>query len=1108
MSSAGTTLPGAPTSLSQSGATTSSVTVTFTAGASNGAAITNYQYSTDDGSSWCAFSPVQTGSPVTVSLQSNASCTSQAVLVSNTRYSVRLRAVNAGGAGTQSAAVSAYTQAAAPYGLSQITATPSTVQESFSLIGNASVTYQFSTDGGTSFCSFSPSESNSPVTFTRVCASGSLGAVLSANTNYSVQLRAQNAVGAGVASSSFTITTLSTAPTSVVQVGATASSVSLSFTAPSGTATLSNYRYSTDGGSNYCAFSPAQSSAAGATVSVTIATQSNAGCNGSALTINTAYTLQLKAVSIAGVSAQSSAITVATLPGAPTSLAQNDGASSPTPAVNVTFSAPTGTATMYNYQYSTDGGTTFCALASVDAASPITIDAQSDAGCSGAALAANTTYSVKLKAVNTNAEGAPNTWYGVGDASAGITVTTPAASPAITTLTPGDTQVSVVWSAPGGLAGITSYVVTAYSNSAGSAVASVTAPATNPQTSAGSGLTYTFTGLSNGTAYYFRVAAINAGGTGASSAVAGPVVPRTVPDAPTGVFGLPGSGQVSIGWLAPSWNGGDAISDYVIQYKANGAVTWTTFTDAVSTTLTSTITGLYNGTVYDVRVAAVNAAGTGAYGALSAQITPTGSSPLVTVSGNAAAVAWSGGVNVSNYLGRYRSPATTGTWTSASSVTSPWAVTSLTLNATYDYTVFASNGTCVAGTNCPSVTVSAVQTLNAPTGVAGTLNAGNVGLTWTSVANATGYTVWRSASNDATTATQIATSVTASYTDVGPSGSIMFYYWVRATVSGTQWSTASDLSTPAAGVLMATAPSISGLNFSAGATLQPTVTYSISGSVGAIGGMGNGNVVFCLAQAATSAAAESSCGTSADAVFRARWTLSATGWSSDSNNANGTSSWFQTAVATPSGGQWTGDNAWSFSTEVTIGKAARAGEGWYLVVNATNSIGNVVASLGPKTMASYFEMGSVSGIDWGTVNPGSIALASASDPNGNNVPTAAVSAMQSRTVSGIWANSGWGLSSRITSFSSTSGWSLAVRGDGTSPAIAEFAMRCSALAGEPADAPENYLATTAKDVAGVTAQGALTSDAADSRSLNCQLLNGSAQTAQYTGTVIMGIGPN
>ncbi|MSW46544.1 MAG: hypothetical protein F2837_11500, partial [Actinobacteria bacterium] len=65
-----------------------SAEISFTAGADNGAPISNYKYSTDNGSSWTAFSPVVTSSSVTIG-----------GLTNGTTYSVKLRAVNSVGDG-------------------------------------------------------------------------------------------------------------------------------------------------------------------------------------------------------------------------------------------------------------------------------------------------------------------------------------------------------------------------------------------------------------------------------------------------------------------------------------------------------------------------------------------------------------------------------------------------------------------------------------------------------------------------------------------------------------------------------------------------------------------------------------------------------------------------------------------------------------------------------------------------------------------------------------------------------------------------------------------------------------------------------------------------
>ena len=67
----------------------------FTAGGDNGAAITNYEYSTDNGSTWTTRSPAATTSPIAIS-----------GLTNGTAYNVKLRAVNSAGAGPESSAVS------------------------------------------------------------------------------------------------------------------------------------------------------------------------------------------------------------------------------------------------------------------------------------------------------------------------------------------------------------------------------------------------------------------------------------------------------------------------------------------------------------------------------------------------------------------------------------------------------------------------------------------------------------------------------------------------------------------------------------------------------------------------------------------------------------------------------------------------------------------------------------------------------------------------------------------------------------------------------------------------------------------------------------------
>jgi surface protein len=97
------------------------------------------------------------------------------------------------------------------------------------------------------------------------------------------------------------------------------------------------------------------------------------------------------------------------------------------------------------------------------------------------------------------------------------------------------------------------------------------------------------------------------------------------PDPPTSVSGAAGDTTVSLSWLAPVYDNGSAITDYIIQYSGNNGSSWTTFNDGVSTALSGNVTGLTNNISYAFRVAAVNVSGTGDYSSnssSSSDITP------------------------------------------------------------------------------------------------------------------------------------------------------------------------------------------------------------------------------------------------------------------------------------------------------------------------------------------------------------------------------------------------------------------------------------------------------------------------------------------------------
>ncbi|NBW22626.1 MAG: fibronectin type III domain-containing protein, partial [Caulobacteraceae bacterium] len=112
-------------------------------------------------------------------------------------------------------------------------------------------------------------------------------------------------------------------------------------------------------------------------------------------------------------------------------------------------------------------------------------------------------------------------------------------------------------------------------------------------------------GLTNGTAYTFRVAAVNVIGTSSYSSTASATPVAGVPGQPTALAATASGTTVSLSWTAPSSNGGSSILSYTVQYSTDGS-TWTTASPTFPTATTATVSGLANATNYYFRVAAVN----------------------------------------------------------------------------------------------------------------------------------------------------------------------------------------------------------------------------------------------------------------------------------------------------------------------------------------------------------------------------------------------------------------------------------------------------------------------------------------------------------------------
>ncbi len=224
-------------------------------------------------------------------------------------------------------------------------------------------------------------------------------------------------------------------------------------------------------------------------------------------------------------------------------------------------------------------------------------------------LTNNTEYEVAVRARNDHGNGFWST--GVK----GTPVPQAPDAPAAPTLTSSGTTMTVSWTAPSANgADISDYDVQHCSASCASDASWTSLPDTTDSTA----LTATITGLTNGTTYQVRVRAQNSVGNGPWSAASTHIIGR--PSAPAAPTLTTGNARLTATWTAAAGNG-STITDYDVQYcSANCAIdtSWTSLPDATpSTALNATITGLTNGTTYQVRVRAENANGTGPWSPVS-----------------------------------------------------------------------------------------------------------------------------------------------------------------------------------------------------------------------------------------------------------------------------------------------------------------------------------------------------------------------------------------------------------------------------------------------------------------------------------------------------------
>ena len=212
-----------------------------------------------------------------------------------------------------------------------------------------------------------------------------------------------------------------------------------------------------------------------------------------------------------------------------------------------------------------------------------------------AGLANGSAHEVRVSAVNS---------FGASAWSRALTAT-PSGVPSVVqnvAVTPMNESLQVDWAAPASTGGrpVTGYVV--QSRRASSTTWTDTAVSADQRYA-------TITSLANGKQQQVRVAALNANGRGpASSVVTG--TPIGVPEAPQAVALQAGDRSLEVTWTAPDLGGAPSAERVWVQHRAHGEQDWVEV-ERDSSAVSHTLTGLTNGTTYEVRVAYENTSGLG-----------------------------------------------------------------------------------------------------------------------------------------------------------------------------------------------------------------------------------------------------------------------------------------------------------------------------------------------------------------------------------------------------------------------------------------------------------------------------------------------------------------
>ena len=492
----------------------------------------------------------------------------------------------------------------------------------------------------------------------------------------------------------------------------------------------------------------------GTTTDIAIAGRTTASHTITGLTAGTEYSFTISAVTGSTESAQSAPVTATPTAQQPVTPPAQQPAQQPVtpPAAPEVTAAPADGQVTLSWQ-AVSGATSYKVYQGTSDNEVQNITEGTTAVITG--LTNDQTYSFWVAAVNS----------GGSTLSAEATATPLAAvPPAPTGMTAviGDAQVVLTWTAS------THALVTGYKIRTMSGIADV--DISGRETATG-----TVTGLTNGTAYSFTIAAI-AGDTESPQST----TVTATPLAPPVVTATAADSQVTLSWVAVT----GATSYKVYQGTNSNEI----LTDSSITATNAVVTGLTNDQAYSFWVSAVNSSGS----VQSAEVTATPAAPtevpavptnLIVVAGvQQVILSWQEVTGAASYKVYQDGTALT----PLEAITTPsYTVTGLTSGTSYSFTVSAVNS---VGESTQSTAATATPIPPAVTGLMATAGAEQVALTWTASADTavTAYTIRTTGGESSIADTAAAGRTRTSGTVTGLSAGVEYSFTIVAVAYSTE----------------------------------------------------------------------------------------------------------------------------------------------------------------------------------------------------------------------------------------------------------------------------------------------------------------------------------